>query len=190
MTDKYKNFEDLKSSRKEHEDFEIELVDMGSDYSILAIHGGNIEPGTTEIAKVIAADKLSYYSFVGKKSEEECNDLHITSANFDEPLCCELINKSQKIISIHGERGPGECVMVGGLDKDLVQEIAKSLSEKGFNVENPPDRINGDYPVNVCNRGLSGRGAQLEVSRGLRNSLISNPDRLSIFCNCISSLLT
>ena len=49
--DKYNNFSTLDSRESE---YRIEVVDRGSEVTIIAPHGGRIEPHTAEIAALIA----------------------------------------------------------------------------------------------------------------------------------------
>ena len=48
IMDKFKSMTELESKTVEHEDWEIETTNQNSHVTILAIHGGGIEPATTE----------------------------------------------------------------------------------------------------------------------------------------------
>lgn len=61
--DRFKSMKELENVTVENEDWEIETDDKDSNVSILAIHGGGIEPATTELAQVIA-DKGNYNYFL------------------------------------------------------------------------------------------------------------------------------
>ncbi len=189
MIDTYKNFKELSEYKKEGLDFTIEMVNRESSCVVIAIHGGNIELGTTEIARAIAGEELSFYSFIGKGTEQECKETHITSTNFDEPKCNNLVSKSLKTLSIHGEGGVEDYVMVGGLDYELIEKISDALKIGGFIIKTPSERINGNAPQNICNKCSSGAGIQLEISRGLRNKLLENPLEFSKFCKAIRSVI-
>lgn len=184
MADKYQNFEELKLHEKGGEDFEIELEERKSPIAVIAIHGGKIERGTTEVARKLAGDKYSFYSFSGLK-ETDNTGLHITSSHFDEPQCCNLVSKSQSIISIHGENNDDSFVMVGGKDEELIEKTSNSLKLAGFQILRPNEGINGNFLNNICNKGLSGKGLQLEISRGLREELLSSTELLEKFCRAI-----
>jgi phage replication-related protein YjqB (UPF0714/DUF867 family) len=54
------------------------------------------------------------------------------------------------------------------LDEDLTGRLAAELSAAGFRVEWPSTRYPGRHPSNICNRGSSGKGAQLEITYDLR----------------------
>jgi len=67
---------------------------------------------------------------------------------------------------------------VGGRDGELRQRLHKHLSTAGFVVQihaNP--QLQGTHPENVCNRGTNHAGAQLEISRGLRDAMFSGMKR-------------
>ena len=68
MKDKYKNFRELKVREVEDKAFSIRTIERY--VLIMAIHGGNIEPCTTQIAEAIAGKDYSLYSFEGLKPEE------------------------------------------------------------------------------------------------------------------------
>lgn len=187
MSDKYKNFGELSREKKEGVDFDIELINRESPCAAIGIHGGNIELGTTEITRMLAGSEFSFYAFVGKKTEEESADLHITSSHFDEPKCLALVSKSEVVISIHGKSGEGEFVMVGGLDGELIKKISDSLKNAGFETRGATEDVNGNSPKNICNKCLSKKGVQLEISRGLRERLLNNKKKMEKFCEAIKN---
>ena len=71
---------------------------------MIAPHGGKIEPGSSEIAAAIAGESHSLYSFDGLRRRPH-RDLHITSTNFDEPRCENLIATHDIVVSMHGLDG-------------------------------------------------------------------------------------
>ncbi len=147
-------------------------------YGVIAIHGGNIEPGTSESARKIA--KMDFLFYSNEKGD------HVPSELFDNKEVSELLNKVKTVISIHGEQDTeNSFVMIGGLDSMLGNNIQKSLNKYGFKTKNPPEDLNGNNPENVCNKGLSGKGVQLEISRKLRNELLENSEMLTLFCNSV-----
>ena len=84
--DHYKNFTELKSDTKEHRDWQTNAKTTNNkDILVTAIHGGGIEPGTSELAKLISKKgDYNLYSFEGlMKSNNQ--KLHITSTSFDDP---------------------------------------------------------------------------------------------------------
>jgi phage replication-related protein YjqB (UPF0714/DUF867 family) len=174
--DIYKNFIQLKLDQKKGKDYELYIRETNSPIAVIAPHGGGIEPGTTEIADAIAGDDFSFYCFESLKPLDS-HELHITSTNFDEPKCVELIGNAEVIIAIHGCKGAGKVVHVGGRDESLKREIIRKLSCNGLDAK--IDRTNhaGIHPKNICNRNRSGKGVQLELSRGMRKAMFSGLKR-------------
>lgn len=168
MNDKYRNFRDL-ADHEAQDAYRIRFRKLSATL-ILAPHGGGIEPGTSELAEAIATDDHSLYLFEGLKVSGNL-DLHITSANFDEPTCREIVVEADRVIAIHGDDTEDAVVFIGGLDQGGIERLSRSLVLAGFAVK-APDRPNlkGDSKMNVCNRGRTGAGVQLEISDGLRNT--------------------
>jgi phage replication-related protein YjqB (UPF0714/DUF867 family) len=171
MADKYPNFDVLSRNETSGIDFGISVRRARKAFAIVAPHGGGIEQGTSEIADAIAAEDFSFYAFEGLKSSGNA-DLHITSTRFDEPMCLTLVGQSDIILTIHGENSDVDGVFLGGLDEDLGGSVAAALGNGGFVVLQHPDPgLQGREPENVCNRGISGRGVQLELSRAVRKEM-------------------
>ncbi len=170
VKDKYSNFSELAKNEKNERDFLVRLCKRDSAILVIAPHGGGIEPGTSEIAEAIAENDCSFYAFEGMKTNGN-RDLHVTSSRFDEPQCAALAALSELAIAIHGENSLDKVVFIGGLDLDTSRQIRASLRRRGFCVKTHlnPD-LQGQDPANICNRTISGRGVQLELSKGLRRS--------------------
>ncbi len=176
MTDRYLSFRELAASEREGLDFRVTLRDRGSRTAIVAPHGGSIEPGTSEIASAVAGDDLSFYAFEGLKPCRN-RDLHITSPHFDEPRCLALLAAAGRVVTIHGKAGDGEEVCLGGRDAATRDRVRRVLTACGFTaVDHSAPGLQGREPLNICNRGNSGAGVQLEIARGLRRSLFAALD--------------
>ena len=169
--DTYSCFAELKNHEEQNKDYKISIRDVGSRITIIAPHGGKIEPGTSDIAKQIAAERFNYYCFEGIKTEKN-GRLHITSHNFDEPMAVQLISKSQIVGAIHACTGNEKFVFLGGLDEMLKEVIANELESGGIIVPKGHGKFTGSNPDNICNRGANKKGVQLEITRGLRDDLI------------------
>jgi phage replication-related protein YjqB (UPF0714/DUF867 family) len=177
MADTYSNFTALALAERKTGAFSITARDRGSSVVIAAPHGGAIEPGTSEIARAIAADDLSYYLFEGRKRAGNAA-LHITSSNFDEPECLKLLLSGVTVLTVHGEASKHEVVYLGGRDKTALERIRHSLADQSLTVcehENP--ELQGTHPSNICNSARSGAGVQLELSLGLRRSFFASLNR-------------
>ncbi len=187
--DKYSCFEELSAHEARGADYEVRWRRGGSGIAVLSIHGGEIEPGTSEIAEAVAGAGHSFYTFRGIKKAGNL-DLHIASTAFDEPCALEIAGRSETVISIHGCRGKEEFVHVGGLDSELRRCIGAKLRLGGFKARRGSwsfyPASAGRHPVcgkdpfrmetglrgldkhNICNRCRRGKGVQMEISQGLR----------------------
>jgi phage replication-related protein YjqB (UPF0714/DUF867 family) len=139
--------------------------------AILAPHGGRIEGRTSEVARLIAGDDYGLYLFEGLRPTGDYFDcLHLGSSQFDEPRALELITNCHTVVTVHGYAASGPDVLLGGLNERLKQEIAQALLRNGFSCLTDGHRFPGSHPDNICNRGQSGEGLQLELSEGLRKA--------------------
>jgi phage replication-related protein YjqB (UPF0714/DUF867 family) len=173
MSDRYSSFADLARHERVGVDYRCIARRAQPAWCVVAPHGGSIEPGTSELAVAIAAQNLSLYVFEGLKPTNN-GDLHITSTRFDEPSCLGLIADCETVVTLHGESSDGEVqvVFLGGRDGALGVRVRRALQSSQFDVRvHPSSRLRGIEPRNLCNRGRSGAGVQLELSRGLRRTL-------------------
>ena len=179
MADKYPNFAALARNERSGIDYQVLVRRARPAFAIVAPHGGGIEPGTSEIADAIAGETLSFYTFEGLKSSGNA-DLHITSTRFDEPMCLTVLGHSAVVVTLHGEHSEddGEGVFIGGLDTALGARIGTRLTRRGFDVREHEDPdLQGREPKNICNRGTSRAGVQLELSRAVRKTLFESLTR-------------
>jgi phage replication-related protein YjqB (UPF0714/DUF867 family) len=183
--DTYNNFKELKIAEKLNENYRISLFDVGSPVTIIAPHGGKIEPKTSEIAAGIAREQFNCYCFEGMKPDNN-RWLHITSHKFDEPQALKLIARSQTVVAVHACTDEKAVVYPGGRDEELLGTIVAELKAVGISVVNRNFKYPGVNPNNICNRGVSGRGAQLEISRGLRD----DKNKVQMLCSAIHTALT
>jgi phage replication-related protein YjqB (UPF0714/DUF867 family) len=172
--DTYSNFDHLKNFEVEGVDYRIRWRIGDSGIAILSIHGGDIEPGTSDIADAIAGSEHTFYSLEGLKQAGN-KVLHITSTLFDEPVALEIVCHSEIIISIHGCAGAEPVVQVGGRDLELRDRIYDGLCLAGFiATEAAQTRFEGVHLANICNLCGRGMGIQIEISRELRRRMFRN----------------
>ncbi|MBI5593773.1 MAG: poly-gamma-glutamate hydrolase family protein [Deltaproteobacteria bacterium] len=172
--DSYRHFEHLKEFEKEGVDYRIRWRVEDSGIAILSIHGGDIEPGTSEIADAIAGSDHTFYTFEGMKRAGN-RALHLTSTVFNEPIGLEIVCLSEIILSIHGCHETEALVYLGGMDLELREHIRQHLAGAGFDaVDNCGSKYPGRDPANICNICGRGMGIQLEISRGLRAQLFKD----------------
>jgi phage replication-related protein YjqB (UPF0714/DUF867 family) len=166
--DKYTSFRDLQAGEKRGEDYDFESRQhQGASAVIIAPHGGTIEPFTDKIADEIAGNDFSFYRFVALKPD---SGLHIKSHLFDEPTCVGLVTAHQYVVSVHGWGEDGERVCLGGRDSELIRALTTCLVASGINVEAASGELSGSNPMNITNRGKSGRGLQCELTMKLRRN--------------------
>ena len=176
LTDRYKSFAELRSSEPEKLAYRFQVVKRHTGLAIIAPHGGGIEPGTSEIARAIASNRFSFYAFEGLKKEGN-EVLHITSALFDEPGCLRLLNDSDFAVAIHGCSGSEYTIFLGGLHDGIKTCLMNALTKAGFDARLAGGEYTGKQLQNICNRGRSGRGVQVEISEGLRRAMFRGFDR-------------
>jgi phage replication-related protein YjqB (UPF0714/DUF867 family) len=168
--DKYQSFDQLKKNEPS-DAYAIDVRPRSLKYVIIAPHGGGIEPGTTEIARHIAGDLFSYFSFSGTKITGN-KELHISSDRYDEPAARELVESSDIAITIHGAKGDSQNIYIGGLNDKLISAMSVALREAGFPVSRSvPSNLSGRGPNNICNVCKTKQGVQIEISNGLRKSM-------------------
>lgn len=176
MADTYKNFAELHAA-EETKAYRIITRPLGSSIAVIAPHGGGIEPGTSELARAIAGAELSLYIFEGRKQLGN-KALHITSHVFDEPQGLGLVATAAVVLAIHGEANKHHAaIYLGGRDEALSTTLGEHLQNAGFNVERHANSdLQGVSRANICNRGQSGAGVQLELSECLRLELFPSLD--------------
>jgi phage replication-related protein YjqB (UPF0714/DUF867 family) len=168
--DRYSCFDELKLHEEPGRDFAITTVRRAlSTCLILAPHGGGIERGTSDVARLIAGENFNLYLFEGIKPRGNAT-LHVTSSRFDEPSCLDILSGSDLVVAIHGCKGESERVLLGGLDRAMKREIADSLQDHRVHVESSGHAFPATDPMNICNRGRMRQGVQLELSTALRRS--------------------
>lgn len=189
MTDLYANFAALAAVAVEDTDYRIQAADRASAILVMAPHGGGIERGTSEVAREIARGDLSLYLFEGVRRSGN-GALHITSTNFDEPTAQHLLELSETVIAVHGREDGDDIatVWLGGRASTLRDAISESLRASGFQAATA-QQLPGLQRSNICNRGRSAAGVQLELPLSLRRRLIDNGTLLRSFGDAIRRVL-
>ncbi|MFJ5963297.1 poly-gamma-glutamate hydrolase family protein [Bacillus sp. NPDC093026] len=173
--DQYESFKQL--IRHEKDGYEIEFHEKGgSDLLVFSPHGGEIEPGTSEIVEAFN-QSYSTYLFEGTKKDNN-RDLHITSTNFDEPILVQMIKTYPFSISIHGYKSDRRHTLVGGTNRKMAKAMVRELQDRGFSAEvvQKGERLSGTDPKNINNQNASGESVQLEISTGQREAFFDNFD--------------
>jgi len=167
----YRGYADLERWNQRGVDYEILSSERpGSAVAVLAPHGGAIEDGTSEIARAIAGEDFNLYLLEGRRSSLNYRLLHLTSHRFDEPECLRLLASCAHVVAVHGCESHEPVVLLGGLDAPLRHLLTGALQAAGIAASADGHRFPATHPDNICNRGLSSRGVQIEVPHQLRRS--------------------
>jgi len=180
----YNCFAALARHERLNADYRILVGDVGSDISIIAPHGGKIEPKTSDLTRMIAGGKYNYYCFEGIKAENN-RSLHITSHLFDEPKAINLVGASRIVVAVHACTDRRRQVYLGGLDTGLKKVMARKLEASEIKVSLDHPRFQGASRHNICNRSRRQKGVQLEISRGLRD----DPDQIRVIAAAVQASL-
>ncbi len=125
--------------------------DAESDVTVLSIHGGEIEPHTSQISKKLnEIYGWNRYDFSGhirsnsscealyKSQNAECDIspnfcvLHITSVNFNHEKALNIVEKHPKAVAIHGCSQPScsaDTICVGGQAKSQIDAFINYVEE-------------------------------------------------------------
>jgi len=152
----------------------------------VAIHGGGIETGTSEIALATAgfnpatlmpsADGLGlhdFWLFEGLLPREN-GRLHVTASNYNDPIATELVQNARRCISLHGctDLQAHGRIQLGGLDFELRDIVLEDLTAAHIDAEITHNRmLDGSLPDNIANKTRIGGCAQLEMGTSFRGSL-------------------
>jgi len=162
---------------------------------VMAVHGGGIEAGTSEIALATAgyhparltplADGYGLHDFWLFEGLLASNNgtLHVTASHYDEPIAMELVKNARRCISLHGctDSQAHGAIQLGGLDYELRDIVLEELETAGIPAEiatNP--MLDGSLPDNIANKTKIGGCAQLEIGTSERRRLFginSRPQR-------------
>ncbi|MEU8263885.1 poly-gamma-glutamate hydrolase family protein [Micromonospora sp. NPDC048999] len=165
--------------------------------AVIAPHGGGIEVGTSELCLAIAGYHpatlapatdgrlYDYWMFEGLRSSGGNGELHVTSTNCDDPYAESTCGGARYAVSLHGcteaDAGVGkdvQAVLIGGLDATFRELLRQEYNEAGITLAGGGGgEIDGIHPRNICNRTLTGKGAQLELTTALRNAMFGDNTR-------------
>ena len=156
---------------------------------VMAIHGGGIEPGTSEIALAVAgyhADTLvasvdglglhDFWLFEGLLPSGN-GKLHVTASHYNDPIATELVQNARRCISLHGcsDTQANGKIQIGGSDLELRDIVLEELTIAGIPAEITTNKmLRGESPDNIANKTKILGCAQLEMGTSYRSSLFDN----------------
>ncbi|WP_267241352.1 poly-gamma-glutamate hydrolase family protein [Streptomyces sp. PR69] len=157
--------------------------------TIMALHGGSIEIGTSELCLGIAGyrpDSLTplqdghgvhdYWMFEGLKNGGN-SVLHVTSTHNDDHVAVSMAASSLNVLSLHGcstaSAGASGVVVVGGRNERFKTLLKREFSAAGIGWRDGSEvpHLAGVSTANLCNRTMLGKGAQLEITSDLRAAM-------------------
>ena len=100
MPDTYRSFEELVRCEAAA-DYRVLVRDRQSHVTVVAPHGGRIEPGTSQLAETVAGESWNLFAFEGLKPRGN-SVLHVTSTRFSHPELELLLARSTVGVSVHG----------------------------------------------------------------------------------------
>ena len=185
--DRYDSITALRAAEIEGESYRVVVRARAGAPLVVAPHGGTIEPGTSAIAAAVAGSEMSLFLFEGRIAGRGHAALHVASHRFDDPAALALAAQSPQVVAIHGrgERGDPHTVWVGGRDTAAGEAIAARLRAAGFDCVRAADGLAGTHPSNICNRGMTGAGVQLELPARLRRHLVGDKFAMGRFAEAV-----
>jgi len=160
--------------------------------TIIAPHGGGIEPGTSELCLAVAGYHpatlavppgtgftYDYWMFEGLRASDN-RELHVTSTHCDDGVAVSLCAGALNVLALHGctssQAGlpdDAQAVLVGGRNAILKQHLLGEFAAAGLGAVDAVDldSLNGDEPANIANRTLLGMGGHLELTGPLRSAM-------------------
>lgn len=161
------SFADLVLQAQRGEDYDLVVRDRGATVTILALHGGTIEPLTEQLAMAVAGDAWNLYALYGL--QPSAADLRLPTLRLAEVRCDALLQHSALALAITG-CAEGEEALVGGRNARLVHALCEHLATAGLPVAETGLRKAEALAMQCYNRTRWG-GAQLTLPLALRRGL-------------------
>ncbi len=193
---------------KKDRDYSTSVTERSGDVVVVSIHGGLIEPLSSEVADTMASKYgWSRYDFdahgtstcLGKLSNFD--KLHITATGFDDPQAVNLVSRYKKAVAIHGyddSRGNKKgTICVGGANSTQIQAFISAVNQNksrftgySLNAVNAASGkvgagadctgLTGTARLNLVNRVAGGQGGlQLEMSNAIKADLQNGSTQFS-----------
>lgn len=167
MKGRLTSFADLVLQAQRGEDYDLVVRDYGAAVTILALHGGTIEPLTEQLAMAVAGDTWNLYALYGLQLSAA--DLRLPTLRLAEVRCDALLQHSALALAITG-CGDGEQAQVGGRNGRLVRALRERLAAVGLPAAETGSPEAEALPMQCYNRAQWG-GAQLTLPFALRRRL-------------------
>ncbi|MFF3321694.1 poly-gamma-glutamate hydrolase family protein [Streptomyces sp. NPDC002889] len=179
--------------RHEYADHALDQRYSYNRTTVLALHGGGIETGTSELCLAIAGyhpatlaplqdghGPHDYWLFEGLRSSDN-RELHVTAKNCDDHVAVSMAAGSLNVLSLHGctaeQAGTAipQAVVIGGLNTQFKSCLKSEFTKAGIvwrDGSEVPD-LAGVNTDNPCNRTMLAKGGQLELTTELRAAMFT-----------------
>jgi phage replication-related protein YjqB (UPF0714/DUF867 family) len=164
-----------------HQDV-IEYCILQGKVGVMAIHGGNIERGTEQIAVHIAEKSNSSLYVISPRTQKRDWKFHISSNKIsprDSEKLAQFLEHVSTAISIHGHVIKRNVICVGGLNQALRRSIVQSL-RGDFDVVDAVEEggicrnLSAKNPKNIVNLTRD-KGVQIEIPLLMRKAFKHKP---------------
>lgn len=173
MGDKFTDLTSLKQ-QVPRSAFRVLCLDRKSPVTVMSVHGGFIEPGTSELARFVAGRTYNYFDFQCLRADM-AKDMHVTSTRFRDEGLTALLDRSVIAVSIHGMGNQKQpAIWLGGINHRLKEIVYNVLFGKGFPISLEAPLYKGEHPGNVVNLPRE-NGVQLEISDEFLQQLFCGP---------------
>ncbi|MCE5258029.1 MAG: poly-gamma-glutamate hydrolase family protein [Chloroflexi bacterium] len=167
------SFSELVLGYVAQKDYCIQITDRGADVTLAAVHGGLIEPLTSELVHAIAGSEHNIYELKGLIDGAN-TVMRIPSARFSEMRLNALVRRSLVCVAVDGVPGSQELIHLGGKNTRLKAILAEQLAQSGFTVATSYSLGAAHDPTRYYNVAKDG-GVLLELSEAMRMSMVSVP---------------
>jgi phage replication-related protein YjqB (UPF0714/DUF867 family) len=149
---------------------------------VMAIHGGNIERGTEQLANYVARNAHASLYVISPRTQKRDWKYHISSNKIDareSRILTEFLTHVRTAISIHGHVIKKNVLCIGGLNHTLRKTVIHSLKD-GFNVVDALEEggicknLAGGNEKNVVNLPRE-KGVQIEIPLMMRRVFDHRP---------------
>jgi phage replication-related protein YjqB (UPF0714/DUF867 family) len=160
----------------------LEYHALQGPVGVMAIHGGNIERGTEQLANYIARHSHASLYVISPRTQKRDWKYHISSNKInpqESEKLTEFLNHVATAISIHGHIIRKDILCIGGLNDSLRKSVVRSLKEE-FDVVDamedggPCKNLAGRNLKNVVNLPRK-KGVQIEIPLTIRKVFEHRP---------------
>jgi phage replication-related protein YjqB (UPF0714/DUF867 family) len=160
----------------------VEYSILQGKVGVMAIHGGNIERGTEQMANYIASHSNSSLYVISPRTRRRDWKFHISSNKInpaESEKLHQFLDHVSTAISIHGHVIKRKVICVGGLNDDLRRKIVESLQEDFAVIDAVEEggicrNLSARNPKNIVNL-MREKGVQIEIPLILRKPFEHKP---------------